>query len=393
MNVGTVRLIAEREVKERLKAKSFRISTLVAVGIVVVAIVLPKVRSGHKHIYTVAAVGGAPAPIREVVDDAARIGGVKAAAVPVSDGTDGRARIRAGKLDVLIDGPEIVVRKRILPDGSGRSRFVLGVEEGLRIRLGLGDEGVAPNRAEAAIHARPLPIVALEKPKTDDTARSTAFFGIVLLFVLLTQYGFIVLSGVVEEKTTRVVEVLLSAVRPRELLAGKVIGIGITALAQALAVLTAGLVAASVSGSKVLTGKSPGTAGWAAIWFLLGYAFYCSVYGAVGSLVSRQEEAQNAAFPVQLPLLVAYVVAFPIVLGGDVSPVVRLLGYLPPTAPIAMPALIGAGQVSTVEILSSLALTLAATVLLVRVAGNIYARAILHTGRRLKIKEALKLPG
>jgi ABC-2 type transport system permease protein len=94
---------------------------------------------------------------------------------------------------------------------------------------------------------------------------------------------------------------------------------------------------------------------------------------------------------VQLPLLVAYFTSFSVVLGNDVSPLVRVFAFLPPTAPISMPALIGAGAVSTPEILLSLALEVAATALLVRVAGTIYARAILHTGRRLKVIEVLRM--
>jgi ABC-2 type transport system permease protein len=261
----------------------------------------------------------------------------------------------------------------------------------VRLRSGLAAQGVSTAQANAAIHTPPVPVVALEKPKTDDTAKSTAFFGIVLLFVLLSQYGYVILSGVIEEKATRVVEVLLAALRPRELLFGKVIGIGITALVQASAIITAALVSASAVGSNFLSGKSPATAGWTAVWFLLGYAFYCSAYGAIGSLVSRQEDAQNASFPVQLPLLVAYFTSFSVVLGNDVSPLVRVFAFLPPTAPISMPALIGAGAVSTPEILLSLALEVAATALLVRVAGTIYARAILHTGRRLKVIEVLRM--
>lgn len=391
MRRANVRLVAAREVRQRLRSKAFRISTVIAVLIVVAAIVVPKARSGTAHVYTVGVVGGSTGVEREVVDDAARVAGVRAAVVGVLGVDDGRRQLLSRRLDVLIDGAQLLVRLRVIPDGSGRSRFVQALSEGVRLRSGLAAQGVSPDQANAAIHTPPVPVEALEQPKTDDTAKSTAFFGIVLLFVLLSQYGYVILSGVIEEKATRVVEVLLSALRPRELLFGKVIGIGVTALVQASAIITAALVSASAVGSNFLSGKSPATAGWTVVWFLLGYAFYCSAYGAIGSLVSRQEDAQNASFPVQLPLLVAYFTSFSVVLGNDVSPLVRVFAFLPPTAPISMPALIGAGAVSTPEILLSLALEVAATALLVRVAGTIYARAILHTGRRLKVIEVLRM--
>jgi ABC-2 type transport system permease protein len=195
---------------------------------------------------------------------------------------------------------------------------------------------------------------------------------------------------VIEEKASRVVEVLLSTVRPRQLVAGKVLGIGATALMQGALVGVAAIVAAAVTGANVFEGASRYIVGWILLWFVLGYAMYAWLYAAIGSLISRQADAQSAAFPLSIPILVGYLSSATLVTGGDPSLFVRVLSFFPLTAPMVMPMLIGAGRAAGWEIGVSITLTVGAIVLLMRVAGDIYSRAVLHTGRRLKLSEVLR---
>ena len=119
-------------------------------------------------------------------------------------------------------------------------------------------------------------------------------------------YGGFVLIGVVEEKSSRVVEVLLSRLRPTELLAGKILGIGLVGLAQFALVAASALVALALSENTLAPETTPSTIGWVVFWFVLGYAFYSVLYATAGSLVSRQEEAQSIQFPITAVLLIAY---------------------------------------------------------------------------------------
>ena len=152
-------------------------------------------------------------------------------------------------------------------------------------------------------HPAPLPITSLEPALHNQTARVTAIYGLILMFVLLSQYGTWILLGVVEEKSSRVVEVLLSTLRPAQLLTGKVIGIGAVAFAQGALLVAVALGLAEAVGSDLVHGTAPLEVGCVLVWLVLGYAFYCWVYAAAGSLAERQEHVQTLAFPLQIPIL------------------------------------------------------------------------------------------
>ena len=205
--------------------------------------------------------------------------------------------------------------------------------------------------------------------------------------MLLTQYGTWLLMGVVEEKSSRVIEVLLSTLRPRQLLAGKVIGIGAVAMLQAALIVAVALGLAAAEGSTLVHGTAPLEVASSLLWVVLGYAFYCWVYAAGGSLADRQEQVQSLAFPLQLPILFGYIVSFTALGSGGASSLVKVLAYLPPTAPFAMPVLVGLGSATWWEFLISVALTLAAIVGVARLASTVYFRAILRTGGRVHLRE------
>ena len=123
----------------------------------------------------------------------------------------------------------------------------------------------------------------------------------------------------------------------------------------------------------------------------MGYAFYCTAYAAAGSLIDRQSDAYNASLPVQLPLIVAYMLSFTVIYADSVHPFYWFLAFFPPTAPISMTVLVAVGVPApgTNGALPRCS-ALAATVGMAWVAGTIYGRAILHTGGRLKLRQVLR---
>jgi ABC-2 type transport system permease protein len=203
------------------------------------------------------------------------------------------------------------------------------------------------------------------------------------MFILLQQYGTWTLMGVAEEKASRVVEVLLAAVRPIQLLAGKVLGIGLVALAQAGLVVAFALVLARVVGSTLLHGAAPLEILSTLFWFLLGYAFYSWVYAAA----ERQDQLQSMAFPLGIPIILGYITSLIVASSGDTSPFFDVLAFLPPTAPFAMPVLVGLGQTTWWAFTASALLSVFATAIVARLAAVIYRRAILRTGRRVRLRE------
>jgi ABC-2 type transport system permease protein len=178
---------------------------------------------------------------------------------------------------------------------------------------------------------------------------------------MLTQYNTWILIGVMQEKASRVVEVLLATVRPIQLLGGKVLGIGQVAMGQAALLLAVALVLGSAVGSDVLRGTGTLVLLSLLLWLVLGYAFCCWVYAAVGSMAERQDQVQTLALPLSLPILLGYILAITAASSGLVSAFFRVLAYLPPTAPFAMPVLVGSHQVAWWQFMLSVPISIVGT--------------------------------
>jgi ABC-2 type transport system permease protein len=227
---------------------------------------------------------------------------------------------------------------------------------------------------------------------TDDGATAVGFIAVVLLFTVITIYGQWVLLGVLEEKSNRIVELLLSSTSVRSLLTGKIIGIGLLGLLQLAVLLLLGLGAAALAGTVDLPASTYPTAAWSVVWFILGFGFYAALFAAAGSLIARTEDAQAAATPVAMIGLVAYLVSFAVILPSPDSLTSRLLSLIPPIAPIAYPARLGQG-VPAGELLLGVAVTVIGTVLVIRIAARIYAGGLLSSGGRVKLRQAWKAAG
>jgi ABC-2 type transport system permease protein len=178
-------------------------------------------------------------------------------------------------------------------------------------------------------------------------------------------------------------------VRAHQLLAGKVFGIGAVALTQFAAAVLTGLVALRISGVTVPRSVWIGLP-TTILWFLVGFVLYSTLFALAGSFVSRQEDAQGAAAPISMVFTAAYLTVF--VLGSSPSTTTtRIVSVLPPFAPLLMPLRISVGAASVVEIVTSVVLLLAATLGMLRLAGAVYGRTLLHRGARLSWREALRM--
>jgi ABC-2 type transport system permease protein len=129
------------------------------------------------------------------------------------------------------------------------------------------------------------------------------------------------------------------------------------------------------------------------VWLVLGYAFYCWVYAAAGSMVERQDQIQSLALPLSLPIVFGYIIALTAASSGSASTFFKVLAYLPPTAPFAMPVLVGFGTVSWWGFAASAAISIVSTVAVARLAAGIYRRAILRTGGRVRLRDVLPKTG
>lgn len=371
-----LRLVARREITERLRSRAFQISTLIAVLITAAAIVLPTLAAN---------------PLQSTV----RIGLVDTTEEAVKSSL---SSLSLTGFDVRIDYRDYDARDA-LDEALVEEDVHLGVigEQQILLKEPLDRDDTSPKIRIAqllsivpAVTQNPVPISSvLPEPEHERGSAIAAFFGSILLYTFVLMYGNMILSGVAEEKGSRVIEVLLSAVTPRQLLYGKVFGIGAVALLQGVIVLATVLVAQRATGSDTLQSAVAGQSFQIFGWFMLAYAFYAFTYAAAGATVSRQEEAQSLSFPLTLPILIAYV-ASSSALGGEDSRLLAVLSFLPPTAPIAMPMRYALGFATTTHVLIAIAVTLAGIAVVARLSGIIYERSILRMGARVKLREVFR---
>ena len=184
-----------------------------------------------------------------------------------------------------------------------------------------------------------------------DERTGVAVIGIVVLYTLLILMGQFVAQGVVEEKSTRVVELLLATMRPWQLLAGKIIGLGLLGLAQIVAISVVGVAGALAFDVVSLPGQLIGTVVSVVAWFVLGYAFYAAVFAGAASLVSRQEDLASVITPTTILLVVGFFIALQA--ASDPSgTLATVTSFVPGLSPLVMPVRMAAGTVPWWQVLA-----------------------------------------
>ncbi|MGA8246542.1 MAG: ABC transporter permease [Nocardioides sp.] len=392
--LGETGLVAGREIRERLRSRVFRGVTVVLFAAVAAAVVVPTVHRGSTARQTVGVVAGTRALDQELQKLATTLG-LPMEILREPDLDAARTALDRGEVDLVVDGSgTIVVEKPISKtDTAAPSRYVRAVATALGTQRAFVRAGLTSKQASIVAGARPWPIESLHPGKAATTTEeTTALLGVILIFIVLTQYLSWVLMGVMEEKSSRVIEVLLATMRPGQLLTGKLVGVGAVALSQAVSLVVFALVLARVVGANLVHGEAPLVVGATLVWLVLGYAFYSWLYAAAGSLAERQDQVQSLALPLAVPLIFGYVVSLVGVRSGSASLLVKVLAYLPPTAPFAMPTLVGYGEVTWWQFLLSVVVSVACTVLVARVAARVYRTAVLRTGGRVRVRELVHHP-
>jgi ABC-2 type transport system permease protein len=272
------------------------------------------------------------------------------------------------------------------------SQIISAAVVALRVQGVIVESGVDPG---ALAGAQVAPTVESLDPQTeaDESRFLFANIGAVLILVAIFSFGFTVLTGVVEEKQSRVVEVVLSTVRPRDLLMGKVLGIGILGLIQLLVFVVAALGAAVATDSFTLPATTPYAIALLVIWFILGYTLYSTALGFLGALASRMEEASNASTPVTMVAMISYFVAIFSVINDPDGVVATIATFVPASAPFVVPLRAAFDAISPVELVISIAITIVAIWVLFAIGARVYAGAVLQTAGRMKLRDAWRSAG
>lgn len=385
-----VLLIARREFASRVRGRAFVVGTVVVLVLLgVYAAVIATLASGEDTARV--GVTGPAVALTGPLERAAPTEGVTLTVVPQPDVAAGEAAVRAGDLDALVGGAP--VRPRVFvasePDAALERVIVDATSVVARDSFLLG-RGVDPAALDAAVAESGPVVVAGDPPDPQAGQRlGLGLAGAFLLFFSIQTYGAMVAQGVVEEKASRVVEIVLSSVRPWQLLLGKVLGLGAVGLLQLVVLGGAGLAVAAAAGVLATTAGLVSTLLWVVVWYLLGFTLYATVFAAAGSLVSRQEDTQSVLSPVTITVLLGFVVGFNLLTYDPRGTPITVLSLLPPFSPLFMPARIALGVAPAGQIVLALVLTVAFTAAVLALGGRIYANSVLRTGARVSLREAL----
>lgn len=376
-----VRLVAAREVSARIRDKNFIISS-VFILVLLVGVLGLQVALGSGADRSRVGLVGDTAQLQPALEAQAAAVDAEVEVVELPDETAARAAIEDGDVDgvLLADGPELLVEQQA---GGTLLTVVQGAVSQLAVEQQLSDAGIA------GLDIPEVSVLPLDPDADEDGQRVViAIIGVSVLYSLIILFGQFVAQGVVEEKASRVVELLLATMKPWQLLAGKIVGLGVLGLAQIVVIAAVGVGGALAFDLVDIPGELIGTAVSVVAWFALGYAFYAAIFAVAASLVSRQEDLGTVIMPTTLVLVAALIIGIQAASSPD-GALATITSYVPGLSPVVMPVRQAAGEAAVWEIALAVVLMVLAIGLVVRLGGRIYAGALLRTGGKLTMRQAL----
>ncbi|WP_374754538.1 ABC transporter permease [Microbacterium sp. UMB0228] len=347
-------LVAEREIGSKLRSKAFLISTGILLLIALAGVLFGGFVSQNTDAMPVAVTSETAGAV---------------SALPDVEVTEVASRAEAEEL--VRDGD---VDAAVLPGDNPAGYTIIALED-------------APGSLVSALSLSPE-VVILEPVTTNPLLRYfiAIAFGLVFMMAAAT-FGGTIAQSVVEEKQTRVVEVLLSAIPARTLLAGKVIGNTVLAMGQILALAAVATIGLIVTGQREVLTTLGAPIIWFAVFFLFGFILLAAMFAAAASMVSRQEDIGSTTTPITMLIMAPYVL---VIVFNDNPLVLTIMSYVPFSAPVGMPMRLFVGEAQWWEPLLSLAILLASCVAAIVVGAKIYENSLLRMGSRVKLAEALR---
>jgi ABC-2 type transport system permease protein len=393
-SAAAVRLITAREITMMLRSTAVRVVTALILLAIIAAVVIVTILTGTAGSRTTVGITRSDTSFAAPLRATATALGREVTIRTVPSQTAGVAQVANGTLDAL------------LAENNGRLRVIVkhGLDPGLRQTLSSLARRLTLDQQIRALGGNPATVnqkvtmaadVAVEvlSPPThyDVAAIVLGSAAGVLIYISLMLQGQRVAQGVVEEKSSRVVELLLSTVRPWQLMAGKVAGIGLVGLAQMLVFGTVGVaLAVGLGVLHISISVAVGTVAWLVVWYLLGFVLYAFALAAAGALVSRQEDASTVVMPVLIPVIAGYILGISLLPGHPDSRLCEILSIIPVFSPTLMPMRLAMGSVPAWETVASILLAAGSIPLLAGIAGRIYSNAVLRTGARVAFIQALR---
>jgi ABC-2 type transport system permease protein len=409
---GRLWAVVRREYLERVRTKGFVIATVLGPLLMAAMMVVPALvaRSGGKPL-TIAVLDAdgslrpaVEAALREVKEDGKARFDVRPGG---AEGPGREAALRKAVLDAQLDGFLLLPKDAEASSSAsyyGRNVSNLSDRRALERKVGdvligrrLAAAGLDPLRVKDLTRELDLKTIKLTAAGEREDRGAAFFLSVILLMILYTSilmWGQLVMTSVIEEKTSRVVEVMAAGLPSTQLLWGKLLGVGAAGLTQFL-VWAASLAAISVTAAGPIVGSfrmpevSPLVLVSFVVFFVLGFLFYAALYAAIGSAVNTVQEAQNFVFPVIMPLILG-LVCFPVVLESPDGPFSVTLSLLPFLTPLMMFLRIVVLTPPLWQIGLSVVLLALAIAAAVWLAARIYRVGILMYGKKPTFPELMR---
>lgn len=383
----TIRLVARRELVSRVATRAFLISTLVTLALIVGGQVAIAVFTGDDDPPTVGLVGDA-ADLEERLAASKETVGLAVDVERVDTEKAARDKVEAEELDAALvrtdDGYTVVTESDLDPELRAA---VEAATTGHEVDQALRAEDVDPSVLDRAAAQAMLTVDPLDPEDPDQgERRALAYVAVLLLFFTVYLYGIYVAMGVVEEKTSRVVELILATIKPVHLLVGKVIGIGAVGLLQVVLFGAVAVVAGMAVGTVTLGSTAVALLVSVLFWYLLGYTFFAMLYAGFGALVSRQEDVNSVTMPLSALALATFFVAQS-ALSDPGAGWVQVMSWIPPFSAMVMPMRVADGNVGALETVGSAAVMLLLTGIATVVAAWIYQRSVLNIGSKQSLRQ------
>ena len=387
-------LVALREVRERGRSRTFVVTSVVTLLLVVGLILVPPLLGGGADEYRLGLVGDGNGSIVDAAerlatasDEPGEPASVELVTAEFPLRSEAEAALRAGDIEaVLVDGGEIIV-ETVGWSGSPLLRLIQRGAAAVELERLITEAGETATQVIEVMTSDPLVTSTLSgEAPGDDSRYVVAYAGLLLLYIAILLYGTWILTGVTEEKSNRVVEVLLSSLKPWQLLGGKILGIGALGISQFMFTVLTAMVALRASGTD-FPDLDPVIVANLVLWFVLGFLIFAVLFGAAGSLASRMEDAQNVAFPMSMVAVVGFFVSIT-ALESPSGAAATVGTFIPITAPFVVPVRVALDAIPVWQFVVALVAAIVSIGLLIRVAGRIYSGGLLRYGGKVKLREA-----
>jgi ABC-2 type transport system permease protein len=375
-------LVAQREISTKIRDKTFLGSTAFMLIVVLAAIILPALIAGNKGPDKIAVVDDSGAKVVAVADSIK--GGDSYEATRTADVGAAEQLVRNGDVDAALlpgkDGFEVLGKQRVGTSLKNNLREAAG---NLGMELNAARAGLTPEQLRAGTQVQER---LLDPGPLPEVVADFVNIGLAVFYITALSFGMMIAQSVVQEKESRVVEILAAAIPIRALLWGKVIGNTVLALSQIVVIAAASLIGLLATGQADILSVIAPVAGWFVVFFVLGFVALAGLWAVAGSLATRQEDLGSTTLPGQMVLMVPFF--FSAFAGAEAK---EWASFVPIASSMAMPGRMLTENVPLWQPLLAIAILLVTTVLVVRLGARLYERTLLQTGRRMGYREAISL--